>query len=476
MLPTAGAYAPAMAGDHPLALPEAFRFGVATSGFGVEGGFNGPGEPANNWAEWERAGVVEPSGIALDFWRSYEEQFDRAAALGCDSFRLSVEWARAEPAPGEIDTDALDRYAAMLDAAAARGLEPVVALHHFTEPAWLGADFWLGLDAPELFARWVQVAVKRLQDHCRQWVTVNQPNLYAIQAYLTGAFPPGRRLAFGPALRALDHLLAGHVLAAREIRRRQPEAGVATTTYSVGVYELDQLLVDVLVAPRLGVARAGIGPHLRARRADWYASSAGAPATPAQRLLRRVAATAVPLEQALPRSIAEVYRSPLPISVDTVDVGYSDPSPWRHLRPPAQGAPLDGRLQRVAAAGIAVRVAESGLGSRVVRGRTLARRDGRDRPRYLREDLAALVRAGAGGSPVGGYWHRSLADSYEWGSYQPRFGLYGVDRDRGCRWSALDAMGHDAAGTYRRLIAAIRSGDPTELAGAGMGTESQWAG
>ena len=31
-----------------------FAVGVATSGFQIEGGYNGPGQPANNWAAWER--------------------------------------------------------------------------------------------------------------------------------------------------------------------------------------------------------------------------------------------------------------------------------------------------------------------------------------------------------------------------------------------------------------------------------------
>ena len=94
-------------------LPDDFRFGVATAGFQIEGGYNGEGEPANNWADWERSGRVEPSGIALDFWNRAEDHLDLAAAAGCDAFRLSIEWARCEPAEGEVDDDAFDRYAAI---------------------------------------------------------------------------------------------------------------------------------------------------------------------------------------------------------------------------------------------------------------------------------------------------------------------------------------------------------------------------
>ena len=65
------------------------------------------------------------------------------------------------------------------------------------------------------------------------------------------------------------------------------------------------------------------------------------------------------------------------------------------------------------------------------------------------------------GVPVAGYWHWSLVDNYEWGSYEPRFGLYGVDRhhgERGMRWMETDALGDDSAGAYRDIIAGLRAG------------------
>ena len=32
------------------------------------------------------------------------------------------------------------------------------------------------------------------------------------------------------------------------------------------------------------------------------------------------------------------------------------------------------------------------------------------------------------GAPVTAYFHWSLMDNYEWGTYEPRYGLFGVDR------------------------------------------------
>ena len=52
------------------------------------------------------------------------------------------------------------------------------------------------------------------------------------------------------------------------------------------------------------------------------------------------------------------------------------------------------------------------------------------RPRYIREHFAAVVAAVADDAPVTAYLHWSLVDNYEWGTYEPRFGLFGMDRDR----------------------------------------------
>ena len=65
--------------------------------------------------------------------------------------------------------------------------------------------------------------------------------------------------------------------------------------------------------------------------------------------------------------------------------------------------------------------------------------------------------------PIGAYLHWSLVDNYEWGSYQPRFGIYGVDRERGAKIISTDAMGRDSAAAYRRLIEGLRSGDRSVL-------------
>jgi hypothetical protein len=202
-----------------------------------------------------------------------------------------------------------------------------------------------------------------------------------------------------------------------------------------------------------------------------------APRSTRERALRRICASAIPLEQALPRAIAAVYASAHERCLGNVQIDWYDPVVSNHIRLPGHRTPggrnwQPGRalwddppdppaLVRYCATdvepGLDLWIVENGLCNRVTGTACHPRLDGWDRPRYLREHLGAVARAVADGLPVAAYFHWTLADNYEWGSYEPRFGLHGIERD-GDRitWSALDAMGRDSAGAYRDLIAALR--------------------
>jgi len=450
-------------------LPPGFRFGVATAGFQIEGGYNGPGEPANNWSWWEAEGRIEPSGIALDFWNQYERAIAKAKELGCDAFRLSIEWARCQPREDTTDDAAVDRYNSILDTIHDAGMQPLVTLHHFTHPAWLGVDFWLRPDSPERFKAWVAAAVDKFSGRCRHWITINEPNVLALQSYFTGEFPPGRRFNTANVIRAIDNMLTAHVLAYEAIHERQSQAVVSTNTYAFSIYELDRLLVDLLLARANNVGRHDLKPWLTERREDFHADAVLKPPL-SERALRRWAANVITLEQAFPRAVAAVYDSPCRQTLDVVPIDFYDPVVSNRAKlgrlpepklwddPPSPDG-LRRWLSSNAELGLDLHIAENGLCNEVVRGRANPRKDGWTRPRYLKANLSAVVDAIDAGLPVCSYYHWTLADNYEWGSYAPRFGIFGMDRERGVRWSDKDSMGDDAAAAYRRIIEALRAGD-----------------
>ena len=74
-----------------------FLWGVATSAYQSEGGYNGRGQPQTNWATVEEKRTVMISGRTADFWTRYEEDFARCREMGLTAFRLGIEWSRVQP-------------------------------------------------------------------------------------------------------------------------------------------------------------------------------------------------------------------------------------------------------------------------------------------------------------------------------------------------------------------------------------------
>jgi beta-glucosidase len=208
-----------------LRFPAGFLWGVSTAAYQVEGN-----SPDCQWAQWEAAGKIRSghqSGLACNWWKNAEQDFDIAAKLGINALRLSLEWSRLEPRPGEWDSTALDRYRQMLQALLDRQIKPMVCLHHFTHPAWFEArGGFLAPDAPRVFERFVARVATELSDLCSDWVTFNEPNVYAAFGYVIGDFPPGGKGRILAALRAMKNMVHAHTGAYHKIHELQANAQV----------------------------------------------------------------------------------------------------------------------------------------------------------------------------------------------------------------------------------------------------------
>jgi len=106
------------------------------------------------------------------------------------------------------------------------GLEPMVTLHHFTEPLWIYENGgWENPDTINHFTAFVRYAVDALKDLVTFWVTINEPAVYTVGGYLGGGFPPGKN-DLGKAFIVLSNLVKGHAAAYSAIHNLQPNAQV----------------------------------------------------------------------------------------------------------------------------------------------------------------------------------------------------------------------------------------------------------
>lgn len=490
-----------------------FLWGVATSGYQSEGGFNGEGQPQNNWAHSERTGHFEKTGAAADFWNRYEEDFVRCREMGLKAFRMGLEWSRIQPSseterlddPPPFDGDAIDGYADRIAAIRRAGMEPVITLQHFTHPAWLGVDAWLDDRSVELFEVYAREAVMRINrrlvnehqvDPIHWYITLNEPNILIQNTYLAPHFP-GKKRGRSAAIGSLNRMLAAHIRAYNVVHDLYEAEGWATPKVSINTfcsdsYWSDQVILDLLSVREWGVTsldkmfrekaaalRRAIDQSALPFRVDIFVQLG--------RLMHRAVDWLAPKSftgVAFDPLMGELHRSPRKRVFDFVGVDYYDPFTGHLFRFPSfkdlefnalslQARLMDGMTSKwwdwrllpeglhyfctlyAEKYGREILIAENGMAMRrSFDGKRMGPRpDGLTRSRFLELHVREVTRLRNEGVPIVGYLHWSLTDNYEWGSYTPRFGIFSIDYSDQSRRSNEDFLGDRPDETYKRLIA-----------------------
>jgi beta-glucosidase len=107
------------------------------------------------------------------------------------------------------------------------GIKVLVTLHHFSNPMWfenMGA--FEHPDSPAIFLEYVRYTVKALADLADEWITINEPNVYAVNGYFFGEWPPGKK-NFRALQNVYKNIAVSHILAYKEIHAIRRAAGVS---------------------------------------------------------------------------------------------------------------------------------------------------------------------------------------------------------------------------------------------------------
>lgn len=401
-----------------LLFPSGFLWGTASSSHQCEGGNSN-----NQWYRWEQQGRIlsgEECGSAANWWEGAERDFRFAEQMENNALRLSLEWSRIEPVEGQWDSTAIDRYRAMLTDLRHRHMIPVVTLHHFTEPLWfVERGGFARQENIGFFTRYVAHVVQALRDLCHFWVTINEPNIYAVQGYHMGSFPPGEQnllLAF----QVLRNLIQAHIEAFYTICDLQPESEIG--------YCLHYRLFDPASAfSPLDRVVAGV-QELFFNWAPLQAAESGNFPFPANSLLAPIPRAAgardyhgvnyytremVRFDPGIP---AELFGRRF-IKEDAIRNDAGLDSSFGEIYPEGLYRVLKAVYQRTRG-NKPLYVTENGFCDSL---------DDR-RPRAILEHLAMVHRALQEGIPVRGYFHWSLVDNFEWNNgWYVRFGLIEVD-------------------------------------------------
>jgi beta-glucosidase len=420
-------------------FPAAFRFGVATAAFQIEGATREDGRGESIWDRFcALEGAVaggDTGDVACDHYHRWEEDLDLMRDLRVECYRFSVAWPRVQPdGHGHANRRGLDFYRALVDGLLARGIEPIATLYHWDLPQALqDRGGWATRETAERFAEYADLVAGALGDAVTHWITTNEPWVVAFLGHAEGTKAPGLR-DWPTALRASHHLLLSHGLATRALRGRLgagAQVGIALNQFPVHAATDDD--ADRAAARRMDghLNRWFLDPVLRGRYpedvVELYARELGAP-----------------FDAVRPGDL-ETIAAPL----DFLGVNYYNPVRVRAApeRRPLRAAPADpvppttamgwevdpeglrDVLLRLRAdyGPLPILITENGAAfdDGPADGDTV---DDPDRTAYLAGHLDALGRAIEAGVDVRRYCVWSLLDNFEWEEgYGKRFGIVHVD-------------------------------------------------
>ncbi|PTR11403.1 MULTISPECIES: family 1 glycosylhydrolase [unclassified Novosphingobium] len=387
-------------------FPQGFLWGASTAPHQIEGN----NTSSDLWFLENQQPTVfaAPSGDAANSFLLWEQDLDLAKAIGLNTYRFGIEWARIEPEKGLFSQAMLDHYARVIDGCRARGLAPVVTFSHFTAPRWFSAQGgWANPESAALFARFADKATRHFGDRIHAAITFNEPNILLL---LQNANVP-------PELWAIQKLT------------------LETAAKRLGVPRF--LCANVAGLADLPDLQAGL---LAAHKAGKAAIKAAAPRLPVGLSLAMMDDQAVGKDSGGKGSLRDAKRQEM--YGTWLDVAKADDflgvqnyeralwGPQGRLPEPADAvrnwsgsevwAPSLAGAVRYAhqATGVPILVSEHGVGTD----------DDTIRAAFIPAALTHLKAAIDDGVPVLGYCHWSLIDNFEWVfGYKPRFGLASYD-------------------------------------------------
>lgn len=211
-------------------LKENLLLGAATAATQIEGG-----DTNNNWARFANEGKVYDKTSptrACDHYNRFREDIDLMADMGIKVYRFGVEWSRIEPALGAFDLDEIAHYREEIEYMLSKGIRPMLTLHHFTNPLWFeDMGGFTNKRSVEIFMSFAEKLIDSFGDLVEDYITVNEPNVYATNSLFYGTWPPERKSLFA-LVKAFTNMTACHIKAYEMIHRKRREMGKATTRVS----------------------------------------------------------------------------------------------------------------------------------------------------------------------------------------------------------------------------------------------------
>ncbi len=186
-----------------LQFPDHFFWGTSTAAAQIETA------SAHNWR-----GVQSKDGYTFERTTDHElkrEEDVRYIQQFGSVYRCGVDWARLQSeAFAPFDQEVVKEYQQFFAQLNAAGTEIMFVIHHFTNPLWFEEEGgWLDKENIPAFIDYANQCIQYFSQYVRDWNVFNEPNVYALNGYMLGNFPPFKKSYF-KANRVLKNMGKAH--------------------------------------------------------------------------------------------------------------------------------------------------------------------------------------------------------------------------------------------------------------------------
>ncbi|MDD5253299.1 MAG: family 1 glycosylhydrolase, partial [Candidatus Omnitrophica bacterium] len=281
------------------------------------------------------------------------------------------------------------------------GMEPVVTLHHFTNPLWFSQKGgWTKFKLQRYFLRFVEKMVREFSGEVKFWITINEPLVYSSHAYLLGCWPPQERSLL-KTVKVTLNMAQAHIKAYSLIHKIYQDKALARPMVSIAA----NLQAFELCRPTL---KNKLAVYLRHKLYNLYFIEI---------LLRKKTLDYIGVN----------YYSRNLVDVESWGIVHLLADTCKHNHHPLRKNSLGWDIYPQGLYKLLVSLKKYNLPVFITEN-GICTEDDDLKWDYIREHLGQVYKAREEGVNVLGYIYWSLIDNFEWAEgFAPRFGLVNVD-------------------------------------------------
>ncbi|KAI4872874.1 hypothetical protein NFI96_014971 [Prochilodus magdalenae] len=205
---------------HYGTFPSDFQWGVSSSAYQIEGGWDADGKGPSVWDTFTHVPGNIPTGdtgdVACDSYNRFEEDLYMLRALKVKTYRLSLSWPRIFPdgRRTSLNKNGVDYYNRIINGLLAYDITPMVTLYHWDLPQALqDINGWDNVNLIDLFNDYCDFCYATFGDRVKFWMTFNEPHIIAWVGYGLGQIPPSIKDPGNAPYRVAHNLLKAHAKA-----------------------------------------------------------------------------------------------------------------------------------------------------------------------------------------------------------------------------------------------------------------------